>query len=236
MRRLLLVAALPLMLAMGPGSPSGEYVVVSAARNPAVSNAAARYRADDPRLVGRIVSFAGPRLSFDGDYTLCKRATTTTQRTTAGRIVRQVMPRGAGGRGATPADAGLRLAASAPVTVTRFRCIVAGTHGADWDRAVLFPIDGGRWAFSIAPDHLMILQPAAGAIRGSFACARARSPVERTICGDRVLAGWDRSVAAAYAGGDLAEQRTWLAERDRCGADRDCLHESMSLRVENLLH
>jgi uncharacterized protein len=75
-----------------------------------------------------------------------------------------------------------------------------------------------------------------GPIRASFDCARANTTVERTICGDRVLAGWDRSVATAYrtASVDPADLRAWLSKRDQCGSDRECLQSAMSLRVANL--
>ena len=61
--------------------------------------------------------------------------------------------------------------------------------------------------------------------------------LHQAICGDRLLAGWDRSVAQAFdqGGGDRDEQRAWLLERDRCGADSACLQETMSIRTGSLL-
>lgn len=68
----------------------------------------------------------------------------------------------------------------------------------------------------------------------SFDCNRAGIPAERTICADSELSEWDRQMADTYqwlrtrlaAGeqGQLAQdQRRWLAQRNRCGASRDCL-------------
>lgn len=53
-----------------------------------------------------------------------------------------------------------------------------------------------------------------------------------------MLAGWDRSVDDAYykGGSSIDEQSNWLAERDKCGADKFCLLSSMSNRTRNLLH
>lgn len=221
--------------------PRGQYEVVAAPRNPTVTNPQGRYRPDDPQLVDRLVSFTGASVAFDGDAKACARTTITSERTQLGRLLRRLIPdeRKYGRLNiAKPRDYAIQLAPTTVVTATRYRCLrPVGNHGGDWDRAVAFPIGGGRFALSIVQDHLLILRPVAGPIRASFACGRAGSPSERAICADRLLAGWDRSVAAAYreGQGDPAEQRAWLAERDRCGADRACLHESMSLRAYNLL-
>lgn len=68
--------------------------------------------------------------------------------------------------------------------------------------------------------------------RSSFDCAKASAPVEKVICGEYEsnLRRLDRDLAAAWAAvraagkGDLAEQRSWLAARDKCGNDdRGCL-------------
>ena len=124
------------------------------------------------------------------------------------------------------------------MAVTRFHCgAPVGIHGGEWDRAALFPIGKDTYALYLVQDFLLILKPAPSRITASFDCAKAASPTERTICSDPVLAGWDRSVKRAYddAGGDVGEQRAWIAERDKCGTNRDCLQGAMSLRVTNLV-
>jgi uncharacterized protein len=62
-------------------------------------------------------------------------------------------------------------------------------------------------------------------------------PTERTICSDRLLARWDRSLADAYrqSDGDVADQRAWLAGRNACGIDKAYLQLSMSNRADTLL-
>lgn len=237
-----LILGIVLTAGAATASASAEFVVVSAPRHPAVTNLQGAFRPDDPQLVGRIVSFDGSAASFDGDYKACDRVTKTVARASIGQVIRRIFPdRPNYGKHhvARPQDFGLVGTSSAPIVATIFRCVVPrGHHGEDWTGATLFPLGDGRWALSLIEDQLLILKPASGPIRASFDCAKARSAVERTICGDRVLAGWDRSVAAAYAigQGDVTEQRAWLAERDRCGSDKACLHESMSLRANNLLH
>ncbi|HXC55939.1 MAG TPA: lysozyme inhibitor LprI family protein [Rhizomicrobium sp.] len=70
----------------------------------------------------------------------------------------------------------------------------------------------------------------------SFACARARTPVEKAICADAALARLDRQVAETYAVGlknsyepgaaDKLKQsqRDWLVRRDKaCGEAAVCL-------------
>ena len=240
-RQVVLVA---LLAAGSPvwAAPATSFEIVAAPRHPAVSNLQAAFRADDPQLVGRLVVFDGPAASFDGNYRLCARAARTTAKTAIGTLIRRIFPdRPNYGKRfvARPVDFGLTMPPTTVVTAIGFRCLQPqGNHGRDWTGAMLFSIGGGRWALSLVQDHLLILKPVAGPIRASFDCGKAQSEVDRTICGDRLLAGWDRSVAAAYdqGNGDLADQRRWLAERDKCGADKACLHDSLSLRTTNLLH
>lgn len=87
--------------------------------------------------------------------------------------------------------------------------------------------------------------PETSAQQPSFDCSRASTVVEGAICGSRALSALDRELAAAYtarrsglgrAGRDrlLAEQRRWLAARDRCGADSGCLSNAMGARIAAL--
>jgi hypothetical protein len=216
-------------------------VVVSAPRDPAVSNPQALYRPDDPQLVGRIVSFEGATASYDGDAVACDRILRKTRSVPIATAIGRAFPRVPGpahARTVRPSDLGMRVDAAAPVIMTTFRCPTPrGRHGVAWEGATSFPVGGRLMALSLVQDALLILEPVAGPVRASFDCAAAASIVERTICGDRVLAGWDRSVAAAYriAGTDRGDQRSWLKTRDRCGADRRCLQVAMALRVADLL-
>lgn len=75
-------------------------------------------------------------------------------------------------------------------------------------------------------------------------CARDRNPAERTICASHHLQILDAKVTEAYAdiirdtriSGPIRtalrdSQFAFLARRDACGRDTDCLAEAMQLRA-----
>ncbi len=75
----------------------------------------------------------------------------------------------------------------------------------------------------------------------SFDCRSARSPVEKAVCSDPVLAAMDRRLARLYAqaGGRAieAEQDAWRARRDACARDADlaaCASEVYDERIREL--
>lgn len=82
----------------------------------------------------------------------------------------------------------------------------------------------------------------------SFNCKRARTFVEKAICQNPSLATKDRRMSKLYFQqlrsyqeyGDMmetrafqAEQRSWLARRDRCQTN-GCLHTSYDIRIRQL--
>ena len=235
--------ALAALLVAVPASaqPGGQWMVAAAPRSPLVTNMQARYRPDDPQLVGRLVTLARvPKV--DGDTPACDRPAVTRARVPAKRLFAELFPSSTryGRREiARPADFGVGLAAGAPVNVVRVTCRAARGPQPTYLAAASFALGAGRQALwrRETGEHLLLLTPAAGPVRASFACAAARTASERAICADRQLAGWDRSVAAAFEEGGATdgEQRAWLLERDRCGADRTCLLERMRLRTAELL-
>jgi len=79
----------------------------------------------------------------------------------------------------------------------------------------------------------------------SFDCARAGTATEKAICSDVALARLDRGLTDSYimalswadAPGKAAirdAQRTWIAERDACGADIGCLTAQYQARIRVL--
>lgn len=78
-----------------------------------------------------------------------------------------------------------------------------------------------------------------------FNCTRAGTAPEKAICADQDLSGLDEALGMAYrtaleSAGDEAKavreaQRTWLAERNACGAKTDCLRQSYDKRLSALL-
>ena len=229
--------------------PQGDFTVVAARLDRAIGNAQALYQEDDPQLVGRIVSFGPARGAFD-DMT-CSSLRATAERTTARVFFRQVFPKRASPNYApypAPADFRLPISPTAPLRGVRFRCASGSRDGSaadQWTQAAAFALPQGRWGLEWGGDFVLVLapRPRGTPIRAGFDCAKAATPVERTICMDAGLAGWDRSVAVAYraalsaSGGDptlVQSQKQWLAERLKCGTNKSCLHEVMSLRTANL--
>ena len=66
----------------------------------------------------------------------------------------------------------------------------------------------------------------------SFDCDRASTPTEFAICGNPELAAMDRALATAWQTSDRPDdQAAWLQGRDACGANADCIRQSMQTRV-----
>lgn len=242
MRRLLilLAAAMATFPAFADAAPVvGRYVVAAARRDPAVTNPQAEYRPDDPQLVHRVVSFTPTGASFDGAAIACSHVQERTAPESADALFGRIFPeRRKPGyrRHARPNDFGVTLPPK--VQVTRFRCVSGERRGAAWNDAALFPVGRDAWGLKLVDDFLLVLISAPARVAPSFDCGRAGlSVAERTICADPVLAGWDLSVAQAYkeSGTSVADQRAWLAERDRCGANAICLQDSMETRTTDLL-
>lgn len=83
------------------------------------------------------------------------------------------------------------------------------------------------------------------AIKPSFDCARAGTPTEKAICSNSELAKRDLELSAVYGEAHskldqsmqaalLALQKTWLAERDSCGANVQCLAQSMDMQSQRI--
>ncbi len=115
---------------------------------------------------------------------------------------------------------------------------VGGGPVAQGDRAALY-----RQVHGVGPAAVAAVSPVAtGAGQGpSFDCDRASAPAEYMICGSERLAALDRALSAAWArpgGGRSAAERqrqsAWIAERNACRADADCLARSMRIRIAEL--
>ncbi len=131
-----------------------------------------------------------------------------------------------------------------------------GVMGPTTGRAIReFQADQGLHPDGVPSDALLALLTAAsgappqtesarqGVPRPSFDCAKAGSPVEFAICGSGILAEMDRHLSDAYTQA-LAqsaeperlklEQRHWIQNRDRCGANESCLADAMESRTTEL--
>ncbi|MEO7247346.1 MAG: hypothetical protein ABIW31_02740 [Novosphingobium sp.] len=68
----------------------------------------------------------------------------------------------------------------------------------------------------------------ASATGPSFGCGTMLQPTEKMICEDDELAASDRAQTMVWlttSKKERAPQRHWLAERDKCGANRQCLFD-----------
>jgi len=86
---------------------------------------------------------------------------------------------------------------------------------------------------------------AGGAAAASFACVGDMAPDEKAICADCDLAQLDVKMATMYqfltrtsamgARGALQDdQRAWLGQRARCGAERACIRAAYEARIGRL--
>jgi uncharacterized protein YecT (DUF1311 family) len=91
----------------------------------------------------------------------------------------------------------------------------------------------------------LLLPSSSDAQQPSFDCAKASTAVEGAICESTMLSTLDRQLAATYSShrGGLSrsdrdrllhDQRIWIAERDHCGADENCLAVAMKSRIAAL--
>jgi uncharacterized protein len=91
--------------------------------------------------------------------------------------------------------------------------------------------------------------PASAKPVASFACEKASTIVEKTICESISLAAFDRSVAESYAYATrqfrefqnpkalhqlTMQQKKWLGRRNHCGANANCLQHAMETRLEEI--
>ena len=207
------------------------------------------WRPDDPQLLGREVVIAAEALQWDVDGARCNQPQWNRQPATWPALLASSFPRPpAPGRAAapTPAQMGLdaRVDGTGPISVQRPRCTpdADGRIAAPWDATWLVQTATDRLLLRHGQALLHLARRAPGATpRPSFACSAAKTPGEQALCADVALAAWDRSVAQAWReararrADDLprlqAEQRAWLVERERCGADSACLRERMQERV-----
>jgi uncharacterized protein len=91
----------------------------------------------------------------------------------------------------------------------------------------------------------VVLILSSGAEAASFDCGRARTPDEIAICDNRDLNDMDVRMATLFEiakgfvmmgerGTMQDDQREWLAQRRRCGANVGCLRRSYRKRIGEL--
>ena len=113
-----------------------------------------------------------------------------------------------------------------------------------WQTASWFlPVTPDRAILELDPETVVFLarRKADATPAPSFSCAKATTPTEKAICGDFVLAGWDRSVSLAWRKAHedgindaTDEQKSWLQGRDKCAGVAACLEAAMKQRTRQL--
>lgn len=207
-------------------------------------------RPDDPQLLGRELLIQPEMIHFTADEAPCKQPTWKPQTLTWVKLFAKSFSRASGGGRSTqplPADFGLKVELAAKATFYQI-CPVPEVRPSDaWQYR--------RWIAQREPNLLVMhytnqvlltlrRRPPGEKPRASFDCHKAVTSTETTICGSYQLAGWDRSVAAAFRAAversptkkdELREdQRRWLKNRDACGAKTECIDEMLWRRVEEL--
>lgn len=111
-------------------------------------------------------------------------------------------------------------------------------------------LSGGDEKVMVLPETWAVLMASALAAgendAPSYDCGKARTDIEKEICGEynADMRQYDRQVAALYKlarkqnGSVKASQKTWLKQRNACGAEQypaDCLRQSYNQRVGHLI-
>ena len=239
-------------------SDLGTFLVTRAIINPGVNPREVGLYTDDPRYVGRVMTFDAGSVAIAYDDG-CPSLVKYPGRARAREVVDARMYRP--GLAVKPSsmfrtDPDLRRVPTGLVKVVTYRCAArsAADPGAadEWDGVFTFALPTGSRALNAAIDFVLVLRPLSPGqpVHASFPCAPARGPAEQTICTDPALAGLDRSVAAAFrlardganglvrvadTSALLASQRAWIRTRDACGLDRRCLADTMSKRTGLLM-
>ncbi len=213
---------------------------------------------NDPNYMGSLLYISPQRmLAYIGIGYSCQNPRMIVQQITAGELFKRTM----GGRPEppiypTPRDYGLPFPGNEVVTVMWVKNFGGWADYLDGTWILCLP--DGRLAMCWADSSVVILSRAPADTKpvASFDCAKARTAAEKTICGSMELAMLDRDVASWYTGilqslknrarlnncrEDIEAikkltkaQKAWLPQRDKCGADAECLANAMDEQSEFL--
>lgn len=213
-----------------------------------------RYEPNDPRILGRILQIgADGQIAFNYKRERCDHvAWSPGQKTTLAALIAKGFPRPPKAglqRSPTLVDFELKLPNH---SVTPVSAVCTGAGGATdkaarWGDAWFASVDGDKLVIGYDGDTVLVLMKAksATAPTASFSCHASLNPAESAVCGSPALAGFDRSVAAAYKrslrrrAGDSdvvkAEQRDWVKLRNSCQSELSCLEDRMRDRIDALM-
>jgi uncharacterized protein YecT (DUF1311 family) len=209
------------------------------------------YFPDDPRLLGRVLKFdSGVRLEFNFGKNGCDRPEWATRpATTLSALIGKTFPRPqASSPSVRPTLQDFELTEFEQTVTPHVAICRDGTKLSNWGGTPwLASLRASRLLMAYGGDTLLLLRKLSleQPVAPSFACKGLLNATEKSLCSSHALAGYDRSVAAAYKR-SLArrlderiqlekEQREWLANRNTCQGDAECLEEKMAERVDWLM-
>lgn len=214
------------------------------------------YQYNDPILRGRLVWISTDKLIMGTPYEeSCNSATVASIWITPGKLIKDSMAgRGFDPQTPTTKDYDLPLAPNLPIEVLRISCNGRLFHPSlghlDGINGVwIIAMPDGKLAMRYYGETILMLSrlPANAEPKASFDCAKAITPIEKTICGSIELASFDFSIAESYKqnikgfteGKDplavrrvKAAQKAWLKKRNACGTNTGCLKKSMEKQLE----
>jgi hypothetical protein len=247
-----LKATLPASL-IGIWEVSGAHIDTGATHTPS-------YQYDDPRLTGRVITITANNMMAESlSSAPCTGITVATKRMSALSLVSDSMAgRAMAPEKPTPEDYELPLKSNSLIDVISINCKENGL----WHRGLgarggvrgawIIGLPNGQLAIRWLGETILLLDKVEQNTKPkpSFACEKANTPVEKTICSSISLAGYDRSVATYYAWNNDAfkkvkdikaikrlslDQKNWVKEkRDICGTNEKCLEHEMAERLEVL--
>lgn len=219
------------------------------------------YQVNDPRLVGRMVNIDARQIESDlPEASHCAQPVLVPRPQVLNTLLTQTLWSAMPGKDAAQAF-GLQVSGTREVKVAWTACTV-GQFGpslktAPADKAAVEP--KRTWVALATPEQLLmpwygetllVLEPRASdqPARPSFACGQARLPAEKAICASPRLSSYDLSLSQAWAAvvqaceGDAGcltdarrDQTQWVATRNQCARDEDCLRQAMKTRLDALM-
>jgi uncharacterized protein YecT (DUF1311 family) len=238
-----------------PDTLKGTWQVVEVHVN-TESSRTATYGWNDPALRWRMFTFSDAQVSDDApEQSDCQAPQAKVSRMELGKLFgTSLAATGYPVQRAAPADYAFKSSPAETVDVISLICRQGlwqaglGADGGLQGAWMYFAADG-RLVLRWYDETVLVLEHLTtdATPQASFNCAKASSPVEKTLCGSLQLAAFDRSVAEAYKiardevkddpaqqGSLLTSQRNWVHQRNTCATDTACLLASMKARLHQL--
>lgn len=234
----------------------GEWQIVEVHLNTEASRTPL-YQWNDPRLVGRFFRFGRQIVWNDTpEQSECTTPTVRTLSMNPEDLIGHSLARyGYPPQYPNPGDYRISLGGSGSRSVFRIYCgqkLWQGGLGADiglkgaW---IVQSDDPSQLLLRWYDETIVVLKKVKSdlPISASFDCSKSKNFTEKSICGSRELASFDRSIAIAYKqflaqNNDEAksknnlinDQRLWMIKRNACKSNENCILRIMRSRLEFL--